>query len=98
MKIYSDANEDKEKYSTLLKIGADKKDINKVINKEVAIFYIAPLIVGGIHSIFAIKVLSDFMEENLFSVNLISILVCIVVFGLLTILSINTFKKIIKIR
>ena len=29
MKIYSDANEDKEKYNTVLKIGADKKDINK---------------------------------------------------------------------
>ena len=98
MKIYSDANEDKEKYNTLFKIGADKKDINKVIHKEVAIFYIAPLIVGGIHSIFAIKVLSDFMEENLFSVNLISILVCIVIFGLLTMLSISTFKKIIKLK
>ena len=98
MKVYSDANEDKEKYNTLLKIGADKKDISKVINKEVMIFYILPFIVGGIHSLFAIKVLSDFMSENLFSVYLISLLVCILIFGLLAVLSINTFKKIIKIR
>ncbi len=98
MKIYSDANEDKEKYNTLLKIGADKKDISKVINKEVMVFYILPLIVGGVHSFFAIKVLSDFMNENLFVVYLISLLVCISIFGLLAILSINAFKKIIKIK
>ncbi|WP_294389753.1 ABC transporter permease [uncultured Clostridium sp.] len=98
MKIYSDANEDKEKYNTLSKIGADKKDISKVINKEVMMFYILPFIVGGIHSFFAIKVLSDFMSENLFSFYLISLLVCILIFGLLAVLSINSFKKIIKIR
>ncbi|WP_370772997.1 hypothetical protein [Clostridium sp.] len=45
MKIYSDANEDKEKYNTLLKIGTNKKDISKVINKEVMMFYILPFIV-----------------------------------------------------
>ena len=98
MKIYSDANEDKEKYSTLLKIGADKKDISKVINKEVMMFYILPLIVGAVHSFFAIKVLSDFMSQNLFVVYLISLLVCILIFGLLASLSISTFKKIIKIK
>lgn len=98
MKIYSDANEDKEKYNTLLKIGADKKDIRKVINKEVMMFYILPLIVGAVHSFFAIKVLSDFISQNLFNVYLISLLVCIVIFGLLASLSISTFKKIIKIK
>ena len=61
-------------------------------------FYILPLIVGAVHSFFAIKVLSDFMSENLFTVYLISLLVCILIFGFLASLSINTFKKIIKIK
>ena len=98
MKIYSDANEDKEKYNTLLKIGADKKDISKVINREVMMFYVLPLIVGAVHSFFAIKVLSDFMSESLFVVYLISLLVCIFIFGLLASLCISTFKMIIKIK
>ena len=60
IKVYSDANEDKQKYQTLLKIGASKKDISKSIIREVELFYFIPLAVGSIHSYFAINALGDF--------------------------------------
>ena len=98
IKIYSDANEDKQKYKTLLSIGASKKDIAKSINREIALFYFIPLAVAAIHSYFAINALSDFMKENLNNVYLLSLVICIAIFIMNCIISIIGFKKIIGIK
>lgn len=98
IKIYSDANEDKQKYKTLVNIGASKKDISKSISREVALFYFIPLAVGSIHSYFAINVLADFMKENLNFVYLLSLLICIAIFIVNCIISIMGFKKIIATK
>lgn len=98
IKVYSDANEDKQKYQTLLKIGASKKDISKSIIREVELFYFIPLAVGSIHSYFAINALGDFLSENLNNVYLLSIAICIVIFIANCIISIMGFKKIIGIK
>lgn len=98
IKIYSDANEDKQKYKTLLSIGASKKDISKSISREVSLFYFIPLVVGAIHSYFAINALADFMKENLNFVYLLSLVICIAIFIVNCIISIIGFKKIIGIK
>ncbi len=98
IKIYSDANEDRQKYKILLSIGASKKDISKSISREVALFYLIPLAVGSIHSYFAINVLADFMKENLNFVYLLSLLICIAIFIVNCIVSIIGFKRTIGIN
>lgn len=98
IKVYSDANEDKQKYQTLLKIGASKKDISKSIRREVELFYFIPLAVGSVHSYFAISALGDFLSENLNNVYLLSIIICTVIFIVNCIISIIGFKKIIGIQ
>lgn len=98
IKVYSDANEDKQKYQTLLKIGASKKDISKSIRREVELFYFIPLAVGAVHSYFAISALGDFLSENLNNVYLLSIIICTVIFIVNCIISIIGFKKIIGIQ
>ncbi|WP_411170157.1 FtsX-like permease family protein [Clostridium sp. MB05] len=98
IKIYSDANEDKQKYKTLLSIGASKKDISKSIRREVSLFYFIPLAVGSIHSYFAINTLADFMKENLNSVYLLSLIICTIIFIINCIISIMGFKKVIGIN
>jgi len=98
IKVYSDANEDKQKYQTLLKIGASKKDISKSIRREVELFYFIPLAVGAIHSYFAISALGDFLSENLNNVYLLSIIICTVIFIVNCIISIIGFKNIIGIK
>ncbi|MDZ4956986.1 FtsX-like permease family protein, partial [Clostridium perfringens] len=98
IKIYSDANEDKQKYKTLLSIGASKKDIGKSIRREVSLFYFIPLAVGSIHSYFAINTLADCMKENLNSVYLLSLIICTIIFIINCIISIMGFKKVIGIN
>ncbi len=98
IKVYSDAKEDKQKYQTLLNIGASKTDISKSIRREVELFYFIPLAVGSVHSYFAISALGDFISENLNNVYLLSIIICTVIFVVNCIVSIIGFKKIIGIK
>lgn len=95
MKIYNDAYEDKEKYKTLIKIGTPENEINRAILKEVSIFYILPMISAGVSSYFALKLAGDLMMSNLFSIYILSMIICFLIFIIYGILSVNKFKKII---
>ena len=96
-KIYSDANEDKYKYRILSNIGASREDLGRAIGKEVSLFYILPLGVGLIHGFFAIKVLGNFLSEDLFGTFILSTIVCIGIFMVSCIISIRSFKKIVNV-
>ena len=95
MKIYSDAYEDKEKYKTLIKIGTTENEINRAVLKEVSIFYILPMISAGVSSYFALKLAGELMMSNLFSIYILSMIICFIIFVVYGILSVNKFKKII---
>ena len=98
MKIYNDAYEDKEKYNILIKIGATKREIYKAIAKEVAIFYALPMISATISSYFALRLAGDILMTNLFSIYILSLVVCFVIFILFGIISIDKFRKVISIK
>lgn len=97
IKIYSDANEDKDKYKILLDIGVSREELNKSIRKEISLFYIIPLIVGLVHSYFAIKTLGIFMSVNLNNMYFLSVSICSIIFGVSCFISNREFKKIVKI-
>ncbi|MDE5128567.1 ABC transporter permease, partial [Paenibacillus larvae] len=54
-KQLSEANADKAKYDILRKVGVTPKEMKKGIGKQIAFIFVAPLIVGILHSIFALK-------------------------------------------
>ena len=95
MKIYNDAYEDKEKYKTLIKIGTTYNEINKAILKEVSMFYILPMISAGVSSYFALRLAGELMMSNLFSIYILSMIICFIIFVIYGILSVSKFKKII---
>lgn len=97
IKIYSDANDDKEKYRILKNIGVSKKDLGRAIRKEVSLFYILPLSIGLLHSFFAIQALGKFLSENLNLTFVISVLVSIGIFLVSAIISNKSFKNIVKV-
>lgn len=97
IKIYSDANDDKEKYKILKNIGVSKKDLGRAIRKEVSLFYILPLSIGLLHSFFAIQALGKFLSENLNLTFVISVLVSIGIFLVSAIISNKSFKSIVKV-
>lgn len=98
IKIYSDATEDKDKYKILKDIGASKKDLSKAIRKEVTLFYVLPLFIGLIHSFFAIQVLGKFLSENLNATFAVSVIVSVSIFVVSAMISVKSFKKIVKVK
>lgn len=95
MKIYNDAYEDKEKYKTLIKIGTTEEEINKAILKEVAMFYALPMVSAAISSYFALKLAGELMMANLFSIYVLSIVVCLIIFMIYAVFSVRKFRSIV---
>lgn len=81
-KILSESFKDKGKYEILKKLGTTDIEINESVSKQVGLFFLMPLIVGIVHSIVAISVLSDLMKYSLIKPTIISICIFIIVYGI----------------
>lgn len=98
IKIYSDANEDKNKYKILSKIGVEKREVKKAIRKEISLFYSIPLLIGLLHSYAALYVLGKFLSISLVQTFIISVAVCMIIFLISCIISIGSFNKIVGVN
>ena len=95
-KILSESFRDKAKYEILKKIGTTDFEIKEAVSKQVGMFFLMPLIVGIVHSIVAISVLSDLLEYSLIIPTMLSIAVFIVVYGLFYIFTRRKYVNIIE--
>ena len=55
LKQLTESSDNKQRYEILRKIGCDEKMINKALFRQIGIFFLAPLILAIIHSIFGIQ-------------------------------------------
>ncbi|WP_042678898.1 FtsX-like permease family protein [Anaerosalibacter massiliensis] len=95
-KTLSESFRDKGKYEILKKLGTTDLEIYKSVSKQVGIFFILPLIVGSIHSIVAISVLSNMMKFNLIIPTIISIGIFTLVYGIFYIFTRRKFMSIVQ--
>jgi putative ABC transport system permease protein len=58
----SEAQDNKERYKVLKDLGADNKDINNCLLKQIAIAFGFPLIVGVIHSLVGLKEINKLLD------------------------------------
>ncbi|WP_353093082.1 ABC transporter permease [Tissierella praeacuta] len=70
-KLFNEVKQDKVEYDILRKIGATENEINKIITKQIGIIFFLPFVVSTIHSLFALKSLSNLLERNLFTNGLV---------------------------
>ncbi len=100
LKELSDSSDNKERYNTLRKIGADEKMINKSLFKQIGIFFLAPLLLAIIHSIFGIKcaniMLSAFGKSGMLTSIIMTAILIIVIYGGYFLLTYFSSKSIIK--
>jgi len=95
-KILSESFRDKDKYQILKKLGATDIEIKESISKQVGISFLLPLIVGIIHSIVAISVLSDLMNYSLTTPTIISISVFIIAYGIFYIFTRRKYINVVR--
>lgn len=55
LKQLTDSSDNRQRYLILRKIGCDEKMINKALFRQIGIFFMAPLVLAIIHSVFGIQ-------------------------------------------
>ncbi|WP_100012919.1 ABC transporter permease [Lentibacillus sediminis] len=66
-RLYSDLDQDKRKFKSIAKMGLTDKELKKVINRQTALLFFAPIVVALIHGAVALTALSNFFDYNLVS-------------------------------
>ncbi len=100
LKELSESSDNKERFQMLRKIGTDEKMINRALFKQIGIFFILPLILAIIHSIFginfAIQILEVFGDDELLQSIIMASIFIIFIYGGYFLITYYCSKNIIK--
>ena len=100
IKELSESSDNKARYQMLRKIGADEKMINKCLFAQIGIFFLMPLILAIVHSIFGMQVASNmltmFGREDIMSSIILTAILLVVIYGGYFLLTYFSSKRIIK--
>lgn len=64
-RLYSDVDEDKQKFKSIAKMGLTTEELKKVISRQTMILFFAPIIVALLHGAVALTALSHLFDYNL---------------------------------
>ncbi len=102
LKELSESSDNKERFRMLRKIGTDEKMINKALFRQIIIFFMLPLILALIHSIFgiifAVKILEVFGNEQLLPSIITTAIFLVIIYGGYFLITYYCSKSIIKER
>ena len=102
LKELSESSDNVEKFNMLRRIGVDEKSLNKALFRQIGIFFMFPLLLAIIHSIFGIKfcnfILSTFGKEKMLQSIIITALFIVVIYGGYFLVTYICSKNIIKER
>lgn len=101
LKQLTESSDNKQRYIILRKIGCDEKMINSALFKQIAVFFILPLILAIIHSIFGIEfALSIFntlaSKDQLLPSIIMTVIVMTIIYGCYFLATYIGSKNIIK--
>lgn len=95
-KILTEAEEDQAKYAILNKIGVNSKQILKTVAGQVAVIFSAPLIVGIVHSAFALLAFSQLFGMNITKPVVLWIVAYSAIYFIYYIFTVRSFYKIVR--
>ena len=102
LKELSESTDNKERFNMLRKIGTDDKMINKALFNQIAVFFLFPLLLAIIHSIFGIEfanyILKTIGTESLLSSIILTAVFLVVIYGGYFLVTYYCSKNIIKER
>ncbi len=102
LKELSESSDNKERFRMLRKIGADEAMINKALFRQIAIFFLFPLLLAIIHSIFGIMFCNYILEtlgnEKLLESIIMTSIFLVGIYGGYFVLTYWCSKNIIKGR
>ncbi len=101
LKQLTESSDNKQRYRILRRIGADEKMINRALFRQIGIFFILPLILAAVHSIFGIQFAMSMMAglcspEDLLPSIIVSVIVIGGIYGLYFLATYLESKNIIR--
>lgn len=100
LKELSESVDNYTRYNMLRRIGATDKQLNKALFKQIAIFFLFPLVLAIIHSIFGIKfcifLLETFGKEQMLASVSMTMIFLILIYGGYFLITYYCSKNIIK--
>jgi putative ABC transport system permease protein len=70
-RLYSDLDEDKQKFMAISKLGLSEKELGKILNRQISLLFFAPIIVALIHGAVALTTLSHMFQYSMFKESLL---------------------------
>lgn len=84
LKQLTESSDNKQRYIILRKIGCDEKMINQALFRQIAIFFMLPLLLAIIHSIFGIQFVMSMMSVLASAEELLpSIIATVIIIGII---------------
>ena len=100
LKELSESTDNKERFQMLRKIGTDERTLNKALFRQIGIFFLFPLLLAIIHSIFGIKfctyLLEQFGKDELIKSIIVTAGVIVFIYGGYFLITYLCSKNIIK--
>lgn len=100
LKELSESTDNKERFRMLRKLGADEKMINKALFRQIAIFFMFPLLIAIVHSYFGIKfcinILETFGTTGLLPSIIMTAIFLIIIYGGYFLITYYCSKNIIR--
>ncbi|HDR7794013.1 TPA: ABC transporter permease [Bacillus luti] len=97
-KQLTEASADRDRYIVLHKVGVTKQEMKKAIAKQVSFIFAIPLVIGILHSLFALKGLANILPFEI----MIPLLISIGVYGVIYIgyyfLTVRSYYKIVSTK
>ena len=102
LKELSESSDNKERFRMLRKIGTDEKMINKALFRQIAIFFMLPLILALVHSVFGImftmNILEVFGNDQLLPSVIMTAIFIVFIYGGYFLITYYSSKNIIRKR
>ena len=95
-KQMTEAEQEKKSYGTLRQLGFSVNEIMRGIIRKQIFIYGLPLIIGLLHAIFAIHVLSAFFQSNIAFAASIAMMVYTIIYIFFAFLTIGYYRKTVK--
>ncbi len=100
LKELSESSDNKDRFQILRRIGVDEKDLNKALFRQITIFFLFPLALAIIHSIFGIRFCNIILENTGITFNVPAVittaLIIILIYGGYLLVTYMCSKNIIK--
>ncbi|MEC0213648.1 ABC transporter permease [Paenibacillus ehimensis] len=66
-KLFTELQEDDHQYRALMRIGMSVPEIRRIINVQIGLLFLLPVVVGAAHAAFAYKTLANLLSINVWS-------------------------------